>query len=112
MAMQPIDPNDPKSNEVSKEQLYDDLRQLSQTVEELMQATADDSRENVSKLRERAELRLNEARERLSQKGEVVREQAMEKFDCADHYVHENPWSSVGIAAGVGVVVGLLLGRR
>lgn len=111
MAMQPIEPQDQARN-VSKEQLYDDLRQLSSTVEELMQATADDSRENVSRVREQAELRLAAVKGRLSEKGEQVREQALEKFDCADNYVHENPWASVGLAAGAGVVLGLLLGRR
>jgi ElaB/YqjD/DUF883 family membrane-anchored ribosome-binding protein len=30
----------------------------------------------------------------------------------ADGYVRENPWVAIGVAAGVGVVVGLLLGRR
>jgi ElaB/YqjD/DUF883 family membrane-anchored ribosome-binding protein len=29
-----------------------------------------------------------------------------------DHQVHENPWTAVGIAAGVGLIVGILLGRR
>jgi ElaB/YqjD/DUF883 family membrane-anchored ribosome-binding protein len=31
--------------------------------------------------------------------------------DAAD-YVRENPWSSLGIAAAVGVVIGVLLNRR
>lgn len=29
----------------------------------------------------------------------------------ADYYVHENPWRSVGIAAGIGLILGLLLRR-
>ena len=31
---------------------------------------------------------------------------------AADDYVHENPWRSVGIAAGAGLIIGLLIGRR
>jgi hypothetical protein len=31
---------------------------------------------------------------------------------ATDVYVHENPWHSVGMAASIGVVVGLLIGRR
>ena len=31
---------------------------------------------------------------------------------AADDYVHDNPWRSIGIAAGFGLVVGLLIGRR
>ena len=30
----------------------------------------------------------------------------------ADGYVRENPWVAIGVAAGVGVVLGLLLSRR
>jgi ElaB/YqjD/DUF883 family membrane-anchored ribosome-binding protein len=29
-----------------------------------------------------------------------------------DAYVHENPWKAIGVAAGVGLVIGLLIGRR
>ncbi|MBA3581553.1 MAG: DUF883 domain-containing protein [Gammaproteobacteria bacterium] len=29
-----------------------------------------------------------------------------------DEYVHENPWKSIGIAAGLGVLLGVLLSRR
>jgi ElaB/YqjD/DUF883 family membrane-anchored ribosome-binding protein len=40
----------------------------------------------------------------------VARTKAAAK--ATDDYVHENPWRSVGLAASVGVVVGLLIGRR
>lgn len=43
-------------------------------------------------------------------------EQAMESCKDAarqaDDYVRTNPWQAVGIAAGVGLVIGLLLKRR
>jgi ElaB/YqjD/DUF883 family membrane-anchored ribosome-binding protein len=29
-----------------------------------------------------------------------------------DHYAHENPWKVVGIAAGLGLVLGLLMAPR
>ena len=31
---------------------------------------------------------------------------------ATDEYVHENPWRAVGIGAGVGLIIGLLIGRR
>jgi ElaB/YqjD/DUF883 family membrane-anchored ribosome-binding protein len=31
---------------------------------------------------------------------------------ATDDYVHEHPWKSIGVAAGVGLLVGLLIGRR
>jgi ElaB/YqjD/DUF883 family membrane-anchored ribosome-binding protein len=31
---------------------------------------------------------------------------------ATDEFVHENPWKSIGIAAGVGMLLGLLVSRR
>jgi ElaB/YqjD/DUF883 family membrane-anchored ribosome-binding protein len=31
---------------------------------------------------------------------------------AADDFVHEKPWVSIGVAAGVGLIIGLLIGRR
>jgi ElaB/YqjD/DUF883 family membrane-anchored ribosome-binding protein len=38
--------------------------------------------------------------------------QAKAAGQAADAFVHENPWKSVGVAAGLGLVLGLLLSRR
>ena len=32
--------------------------------------------------------------------------------EATDHYVHENVWSSIAVAAVFGCIVGYLLGRR
>ncbi|MCW4150995.1 DUF883 family protein [Halomonas sp. 18H] len=97
-------------------QLKEDLHHLTQTVEELVSATADDSRQNVKELRARAEQRLNDTRSRLEARGETVyhdaRDNVVRQADSTDRYVHDNPWTSIGIGAAVGVVVGLLIGRR
>ncbi|MCK0743925.1 DUF883 family protein [Chromohalobacter nigrandesensis] len=110
MAMQPT--GNQRESEASTEQLKNDLRQLSQTVEELVKATSDDSRGHISEARERAQQRLNETRAKLEARSEKVYESAREQMDCCDRYVRENPWTSIGIGAGVGVVIGLLIGRR
>lgn len=100
----------------STEQLKADLHHLTQTIEELVSATADDSRSNIKELRERAEKHLHDTRSRLEARGEKLYEEARdtvrEQVDACDQYVHDNPWSSVGIAAATGVVIGLLIGRR
>jgi ElaB/YqjD/DUF883 family membrane-anchored ribosome-binding protein len=48
---------------------------------------------------------LSEAQDALVEKGKIAAQ-------ATDDYVHEKPWHAVGIAAGVGLVVGLLIGRR
>ncbi|MBW6392290.1 MAG: DUF883 family protein [Halomonas sp.] len=97
-------------------QLKEDLHQLSHTIEELVSATADDSRSNVKELRARAEKRLKDTRERLEARGERLYGEARDSLhhqaDACDRYVHDNPWTSIGIGAAVGVVIGMLIGRR
>jgi ElaB/YqjD/DUF883 family membrane-anchored ribosome-binding protein len=113
MTMQSIGGNGPeREREASTEQLKEDLRNLSHTVEELIHATADDSRGNIAELRERAQQRLQDTRERLEARGEKLYANAREQMDATDRYVHDNPWTSIGIGAASGVVLGLLLGRR
>ncbi len=55
----------------SAQQLKEDLHHLTQTIEELVNATADDSRSNIKELRERAEKRLRDTRDRLEARGVV-----------------------------------------
>ncbi|MGM0521736.1 MAG: DUF883 family protein, partial [Pseudomonadota bacterium] len=53
---------------------------------------------------------------RLEARGEKIytdtRDSLSQQVDCCDRYVHDNPWSSIGIGAAAGFVVGLLLGRK
>ena len=42
----------------------------------------------------------------------VMLAKTKEAAKVTDAYVHENPWRSVGFAASIGVVIGLLIGRR
>jgi|TARA_E500000318_G_scaffold103105_1_gene107872 ElaB/YqjD/DUF883 family membrane-anchored ribosome-binding protein len=98
------------------DQLKEDLRHLSETVEELVNATSKDASSEMRDLRERAERRLKDTRTRLEARGERfyedTRETLSEQAACCDRYVHENPWTSIGIGAAAGLVVGMLLGRR
>ncbi|WP_104202415.1 DUF883 family protein [Billgrantia saliphila] len=97
-------------------QLKEDLQHLSHTIEELVSATADDSRGNIKELRERAEKRLKETRQRLEARGERLygeaRDSISHQVDSCDRYVHENPWTSIGIGAILGMIIGMLIGRR
>ncbi|MCC5882444.1 MAG: DUF883 domain-containing protein [Halomonas sp.] len=105
----------PNTDDTSR-QLREDLHQLTRTIEELVSATADDSRSNIKELRERAEKRLKDTRDRLEARGERLYDEARdtmhEQADAVDRYVHDNTWTSIGIGAAVGVVIGVLLGRR
>jgi len=63
---------------------------------------------NVQEVPGRAET-LQAARERLSQTLSGVSEQARHAAQYADRTVHNNPWTSIGVGFGLGVVIGALV---
>jgi ElaB/YqjD/DUF883 family membrane-anchored ribosome-binding protein len=91
------------------DKLLDDLRRVVEDTEALLAATAGQAGERARDARTRAEDSLRQARDRLEE--EVVG-RARDAARDTDRYVHDNPWQSVGIAAGVAFVLGLLLSRR
>jgi ElaB/YqjD/DUF883 family membrane-anchored ribosome-binding protein len=55
---------------------------------------------------------LKAARERLEHLEDLVLQRSKAAAKATDSYVRANPWQAVGIAAGVGLLLGLLLRRR
>jgi len=97
--------------DVSKEKLMQDLRVVVADAEELLRATAGQAGEKVSSARERIQESLVAAKVRLVAAEEALVEKTKQAAKATDEYVHENPWKSVGIAAGVGLVIGMLISR-
>lgn len=95
----------------SKEKLVSDFKVLIGDAEELLRATAAQAGEKATVARQRIEQSLQEGRRTLSEAENVLRDKAKEASKIADDYVRENPWSAVGIAAGIGVILGLLIRR-
>jgi len=96
---------------VSKEKLMQDMRLVVEDAEELLRATASQAGEKVSAVRERIQENLVAAKERLADAEAVMVEKTKAAARATDEYVHDNPWRAVGIAAGVGLVVGMLIAR-
>jgi ElaB/YqjD/DUF883 family membrane-anchored ribosome-binding protein len=88
---------------ISAGQLIDDLTAVIRDAESLLRATAAQTGEKVEEVR---------AKERLSGLEEETLRHAREMAGEADVYVRGNPWQAVGIAAGVGLLIGLLMSRR
>lgn len=98
--------------DVTTDQLVADLKTVMEDAEALLKATSTLTGEKIQEVRARAEESLRQAKVRLSEVEEEAMRRAREVAEAADEYVRENPWQSVGIAAGIGLVVGLLLARR
>lgn len=99
-------------SEVTKEKLMQDFRVVVADAEELLRATAGLAGEKVSAARERIQENLSAAKVRLSAAEEAVIAKTKQAARATDEYVHENPWKAVGIGAGVGLIVGILISRR
>lgn len=95
----------------STEKLMGDLKALIGDAEELLKATASQAGEKVAAARQKIEQSLIEGKKALADAEQIVIERSKEYADVADDYVRENPWSAVGIAAGVGLILGLLMRR-
>lgn len=97
---------------IPKERLISDLKRVVADAEHLLQATAGQATADVADLRSKIQGTLTQAKASLADAQSAVVDKAKEVGRATDDFVHDNPWKSIGVAAGVGLVVGLLIGRR
>lgn len=95
-----------------KDKLLADLKEVLIDAEALVSATAHDANSGVAQVREKARATLARAKDGLLEAQDAVIDRAKAAAKATDGYVHENPWKSVGLAAGVGLLLGMLIGRR
>ena len=97
---------------VTKDKLVQDFKIVVADAEELLRATASTAGEKVAIARERVQDSLHQAKVKLAEAEDAIVLKGKQAARAADEYVHENPWRAVGAAAGVGLIIGLLIGRR
>jgi ElaB/YqjD/DUF883 family membrane-anchored ribosome-binding protein len=100
-----------KSANLSSEMESDVNRAISGAEDMLTQA-ANSTGEKAAELRARALEQLNALRGRLQDAHAAALRQSKAAARATDDYVHDHPWRSIGVAAGVGVLIGLLIARR
>lgn len=100
------------STDASKERLVSDMKVLVADTEELLRATASQAGEKAAVARERIQATLASTKAKLIEAERALLEKTKQAARATDDYVHDNPWQAVGVAAGVGFLLGLLIGRR
>ena len=85
-----------------------DMGTLAEDARALMAATADVAGEKVGEARKRLAAALERGKEIYGR----VREKAVEGVKATDEAVHEHPYQAIGIAFGVGALMGYLVARR
>ena len=98
--------------DVTTDSLIQDLKAVVGDAEDLLKVTASQSGEQISRIRARAEESLRTARARMKDITESAEAQALAAARDFNKQEHDNPWTAIGIAAGVGFVVGVLAGRK
>jgi len=93
----------------SKEKVVNDLRALVNDAEELLKATANQAGETIAVARQKIQQSLIEGKKALADAEQTFLKKSKECAEIADDYVRENPWSAVGVAAAVGLALGLLI---
>ncbi len=97
---------------VTTETLFADLQAVVRDAQALLKATGGVVGEKVQEARARAEETVKQAQSRIDAiENDAVR-RAKEMAGAAEDYVRENPWQSVGVAAGIGLLLGVMLSRR
>ena len=96
----------------TKGKVVDDFRAIVNDAEALLQATAHVSGEGFAAERAKFTEKLRNAKTHLAEAEHRVVERAKQAAVATDHYVHENPWTAVGVAAAVGMLIGFLAARR
>ncbi|MBP8277125.1 MAG: DUF883 domain-containing protein [Propionivibrio sp.] len=96
----------------NKEKLVSDMKVVVSDAEEILRATAGVAGEKVGELRERIIDRLRDAKVRIADAEEMLVDRTKAAARATDDYVNDNPWRAVGIAAGIGLLVGIIIGRR
>lgn len=89
-----------------------DVQKAIKGAEDTLRQAASSTGEKAAELRERAVEQLRALREKLHDAQDAVVEKGKHAARVTDDYVHDHPWTSIGAALGVGVVIGLLLNRR
>ena len=104
------------SSEALKQKLLADFNAVVTDADQLLKFVTDEGGDKANALRAKVERNLNAAKERLRSLEDAVMEKTRASAHATDEYVHENPWQTIGIAAGLsvvfGVAIGLLLYRR
>ena len=89
-----------------------DMKTLVKDAQELFREASHASGEKAEELRAKGLVLLDSAMERAHELQAVALEKGKAAAHTTDEFVHEHPWKSIGIAAGVGLVIGMLISRR
>jgi ElaB/YqjD/DUF883 family membrane-anchored ribosome-binding protein len=94
--------------EITKDKLVADLKVVVRDAEALLRATAHGVGEKAQEAREKLTVALDQAKVTCRQ----IEERAIEGAKATDRIIREHPYHSVGVAFGIGLLIGVLVTRK
>lgn len=96
------------ATELNTEKLVSDLKRIVTDSEELLHATKDAVGDKAHEVR----ARLTEALESAKRSCRRLEDKAIEGAKVADRTIREHPYQSIGVAFGIGLLIGVLVTRK
>lgn len=96
----------------SQTRLSRDVRAMVDDAEALLRHAVRDAGDGYDDARSRLERSLKTARAELEGVEHAVLDNARRAKEATNEYVHQHPWQSMGVGAGVGLLLGMLISRR
>ncbi|HHE5698398.1 TPA: DUF883 domain-containing protein [Citrobacter amalonaticus] len=105
--------NRPNRNDVDDgvQDIHNDVNQLADSLEAVLKSWGSDAKDEADAARRKAQTLLKETRAKMHGRTRV-QQAARDAVGCADTFVRDKPWCSIGTAAAVGIFVGALLSLR
>lgn len=93
-------------------QLRKNLNDVVHAAEALLRATVDETNAEYHKARSTLDEKLRAAKSNVAEHAQDIASNAKELGEKGDRLIRDNPWVSIGIGAGVGLLLGMVLRRR
>ena len=103
-----MDTKSENEREDATDKLLRDLKEVVKDGEELLQAGASELSEKGRAARARLAAALDAARET----GRKLQEQTIAGARVTDRVIREHPYQSIGLAFGIGLLIGVLINRK
>lgn len=97
---------------IARERVLHDLKELARDAEGLLKATAGDLSEKGKELRSRLAKTLERAMVTCNELQQETVATAKAAAKKADTVIRHHPYESIGIAFGVGLLIGVLVARK
>lgn len=97
---------------VPTEKLVADVKVLINDTEELVKAAVSQAGDKATEMRRRAGETAKNLKPRVARLEAAIVDKAKSTATTTNAYVHEHPWAAVGMSAGIGLLLGLLISRR